>query len=248
MESFFNTSIDINTETDNLIYNIINSNNPEYVFFYCVIIIIFAFISTKFNYNTNILIGLIFACIIIYYFYTYKKYNILNDTQIQKEKFDQLYSRNKILSKYPKIVDFLFYIENFKSDNIQEYINLVAKFEDFCKLYEYCLLEYNLISSNYDTLVDTQIQILNSINCFIFSTDSIELENILVKQRISAENLTNELLNNLMKLYKRQIYYDGYNIGTKNLNNSKVMAYNFLYDVNYTGDFDRYNIGKLTYF
>ena len=37
------------------------------------------------------------------------------------------------------------------------------------------------------------------------------LQQILIKQKISAENLLDELLNNLFLLYKKKIYYDGYN-------------------------------------
>lgn len=248
MESFFNTSINTNIETDNIVYNVINSNSPTVVFFYITIIIIATFISTKLNYNTNILIGLVFASIIIYYFYTYRKYRILSETQIQKEKFNQLYSKNNILEKYPKIVDFLFFIENFKSENIQEYLRLVEKFEEFCKLYEFCLLDYNLISTNYSTLVDQKIKILNNINCFIFSTDYIELENILIKQRISAEKILDELLNNLVKLEKKNIYYDGYNVKTQKISDSNVLAYNILYDVNYRTKYDQFNMANLTFY
>jgi len=248
MESFFNKDIKTNIETDNILYNIINGNNPQYTFLYGIIIVIICFISTKIYYNYNILIGLIFCSLIIYYLYTFKKYNILTKTQINNEKFEKLYSENQILYKYPKIVDFLFYMENFKSNNIQEFNNLVLGFENFCELYEFCLIDFNLIFSSYKSLIDQKILILNIINNFTFSTLSIQYENILIKQKESAEILINDLLNNLVLLYKQKIYYDGYNVQTNNIPKTNILPFNILYDINYREHYDKYNIQDLIFF
>jgi len=248
MESFFNTNIDTNIETENLLYNVINSYDPKSIFMYGVIIVIITFISTKISYNYNILIGLIFCSLIIYYLYTFKKYNILTRTQINNEKFTQLYSKNQILSKYPKIVDFLFYMENFKSDNIQEFEKLILAFENFCKLYEYCLIDYNLILTSFNSLVDQKIKILTTINSFIFTTIPIEYENILIKQKDSAENLLNDLLNNLTLLYKKKIYYDGLNINSNLISTSNILPYNISYDSDYRQHYSNYNVSNLIFF
>jgi hypothetical protein len=248
MESFYKSYIDTNTETDNLVYNVVNSGSPEYLFAYCVIIVIVTFLSTKLTWNTNILIGLIFCSIIIYYIYTYRKKNILTENEIFKEKFSRLYTENQILSKYNQIVDFLFYMGNFKSNNIQQFENLVSLFENFCKVYEYCLLDNNLIFSSYQDLVDQKILILNTINSFIFTTLETEYQNILIKQKIAAEKILDKLLNNLILLKKKKIYYDGYNISTNNVNYSNVLAYNYLYQPDYRKGYDQYNISDLIYF
>lgn len=248
MESFFNTNIESNIETNNILYNIINSHEPKNIFLYGIIMIICIFISTKIIYNNNILIGIIFCSIIIYYIYTYKRYNTLTSIQIEKEKFDKLNTSNNILYKYPKIVDFLFYIENLKSNNYQEFSKLIELFENFCKLYEYCLINNQLISSNYKIFVDLKITILNTINNFIFTLDKTEYENIIIKQKISAENLIDELLNNLIILNKKKTYYDGYNVYSKQINTSNVLAYNIMYDSQYDGHYTQYNIGDLIFY
>ena len=245
MESFFNTNIETISETDNLLYNVINSQDPKQLFTYIVIIIIITFISIKISYSPNILIGLIFCSIIIYYLYTYRKYNTLTENQIFKEKFDIIYSKNQILSKYPKIVDFLYYIENLKSDNIQGFDDLIKSFENFCKLYEYCILNKNLIFQSYSTLVTYKIIILNIINNFIFVTKETEYENIIIKQKIAAEQILDELLNNIVILSKKKIYYDGYYTNTKNISYSNVLPYDILNDINYREHYDRYNINNL---
>jgi hypothetical protein len=245
MESYFNTTLEANKETDNLLYNIINSEDPQQIFMYGTIILIVTFISTKIIYNLNVLIGLIFCSLIIYYLYTYRKYNIISDNEKFKEKFNNLYTKNNILVKYPKIVDFLFYFENFKYKNIESYNELILSFENFCKIYEYCLIDYNLIFTNYQQLVDIKITILNQINNFIFIYENVKYENVLIKQKISAEKIINDLLNNLVILYKKKIYYDGYNNKTINIDYSNVLAYNILDEPNYRKHKEQYNPSNL---
>ena len=65
MESFYKSYINTNIETENPIYNIFNSADPESIFMYSLIIISITWISTKLIYDFNILIGLVFCSIII---------------------------------------------------------------------------------------------------------------------------------------------------------------------------------------
>ena len=245
MESLiFNKSEPI--ETNNLLYNIINFNEPKNIFLYGVIIIIGIFISTKISYNYNILIGLIFCSLIIYYQYTYFKYNILTREKIDKEKFDQLYSKNLILSKYTDIVDFLFYFENLKYNNIQHYEKLVQIFENFIRIYEYCLIDNTLIFKFYSSLVSQKIFLLSIINSFIFTCQEEEFENIIIKQKIEAEILLNKYLNLLAILYKKKIYYDGYTNSSNNILLSNVLPYNIVYETDYKYGNLQYNVANLT--
>lgn len=248
MESYFETTLKTNKETDNILYNIINSQDPKQIFLYAIIIIIVTFISTKIIYDSNILIGLIFCTLIIYYLYTYRKYNIITSEEKFNDKFNNLYTKNNILEKYPKIVDFLFYLENFKHKNIVGYNDIINSFENFCKIYEYCLIDYNLIFTNYQKLVDLKIIILNKINNFIFINKNSSYDDVIFKQKISAGIVINELLNNLVILYKKKLYYDGYNNGTINIDYSNVLPYNILYDTNYKKQTDKYNISDLIFY
>lgn len=248
MESFFFTTLKTNQETDNIIYNVINSGDPKQIFLYVSIIVIITFISTKIVYNSNVLIGLVFCSLIIYYLYTFRKYNILTDKEKFNEKFNSVNTKNNLLNKYPKIVDFLFYLENFKYKNISRYNEIITHFENFCKIYEYCLIDYNLIFTNYQKLIDLKISILNEINNFIFIYANQEYDNVLLKQKISTENILNELLNNLVILYKKKIYYDGYNNGTILIDQTKILPYNILDEPNYKKETAQYNQSNLVFF
>lgn len=248
MESYFETTIKPYKETDNVLYNVINSQDPQQIFLYASIIVIAIFISTKISYNTNILIGLVFCSLIILYLYTYRKYNILTDEEKFTSKFNSIDPTKNILIKYPKIIDFLFYFENFKHKNINGYNEIIRLFEEFCKIYEYCLIDYSFISSNYQKLIDYKIKILSSINSFIFIYSNANYDDILLKQKISAEKILNELLNNLVIFNKKKLYYDGYNNGTINIDYSNILPYNILNEPNYKPKTDIYNIGNLIFY
>lgn len=233
-------------ETDNLLYNIINSNEPKNIFMYLIIIIIGIYISINLTFNYNIFIGLIFCSLIIYYMYTYNKYNVLTREKIDKEKFNSLYSKNQILQKYPNIVDFLYYFENFKYNNLQQYEKLVNAFENFTRIYEYCILDNKLIFKLYSSLVSQKLNILYIINSFTFTAQQIDYEKIIIAQKTEAEKLINKFLNVLIVLYKKKIYYDGYNNNSNIINTSNVLPYNILYDSDYKYRDVNYNIANLT--
>jgi hypothetical protein len=245
MESLIFNKSEI-SETNNLLYNIINFNEPENIFLYGIIIVIGVFISNNLSYNYNILIGLIFCSLIIYYQYTYFKYNVITRNKINKEKFDQLYLPNQILNKYTDIVDFLFYFENFKSYNIQQYEKLTGAFENFIKMYEYCLIDNKLIFKFFTTLTAIKIFILSIINSFTFSTVQVDLEHVIILQKMEAEKLLDKYLNTLVILYKKKIYYNGYNNSSNNIRLSKVLPFNMLFESDYKYGDLQYNISNLT--
>jgi len=235
-------------KTNNIIYNIINNENANNIFIYFLIIIVFIFISMRINFNINIIIGLIFCIIIIYYFYTYNNINSLNKKQLNKEKFDILYTENNILEKYPKIVDLLYYMDNFNLISTIKFNNLKKTFENFCEIYENCIFNNNLIYNNYKKLIDLKITILSIINSYIFDTYGNPYQNILKKNRISAEFIIDEMLNTLILLYKKDIYNNGYNINKNNISYNNILPYNILYDSDYREHYDNLNMANLLFF
>lgn len=248
MESFFNTNIKPHVETDNIIYNIINIDEPQYLFLFFLITIGFIYISTKILYNINILIGIIFASIMIYYIYTDRKYNKRTDNQLKIEKFESIATKNRILAKYPDIVDFLYYFENYKKFSILKYQDLVSNFESFCQIYEYCLIDNKNIFTNYDILKDIKITICNIINSFIFNSYQIEYENIGIKHKIAAEELLDKMLNKLVLLYNKYNYYNGLNVNNNLISYEKVLPYNIAYDSNYREHYEPFNMANLLFF
>ena len=250
MESYLNNNKNIfkKKDTSNIIYNIIQDGEPQYIFNYFALLIIFIFVFSHININYNILVGLIFCSILIYYLYTYTENNVLATNEIKKEKFDSIYPTRNILKKYDKIIDLLYYMQSYKRNNIYKFNTLIEYFENFCSLYENCVLNNSLINKNFQKLVNFKIIILNHLNSFLFTTHSSKFENKLLKIRKSAENLLNELLNNLVILHKQLIYYNGYNINTNVIDYSSILPYNITDDNNNVITTNIYNKSNLITF
>lgn len=249
MESLFNKNIPTQIETENILYNITNSNDPKYFFLYLIVIVGFIFISTKVTFNINILIGLLFCSFVIYYLYTYKKYNILTLEQKDKQKFNTISAKNQILAKYPDIVDLLFYMRKFNMYSTNIYKSLIGEFETFCQIYEFCLIDYNLIFKNIDILTNEKIKILNIIDSFILMCASTQYYNTLYKTKKSAENILNKMINKLILLSKKKIYYDGWDTSKSSISsNLNIIPFNTLYSLDYKEHYDKYNIADLLNF
>ena len=214
-------------ETDNIIYNIINYQEPQTIFFYGILLIIFIFISAKIDFNYSILIGLIFYSIFIYYLYTNKKENYIDNFEKLTTKYELLNTNNNILKKYPNIIDFLYYMSEFKSTSPSIYLQIQALFANFILLYEACLQDINLINANYSTLEIIKNKILYTINSFTFNL----LSNIgtvkLYDMRKNVENMLNNFMNELLVLQKKDIYYNNYNTKTQIINTNIIMPSNY---------------------
>ena len=246
MKSFFNQE-PTGIKTDNIIYNIINTDDPKYIFLYGIVLVIFLFTFSKINFNINLLIGLLFASILIYYIYTYREYNVLGINQKKQEKFELIHPSSNILDKYPEIVDILFYMADYKNVSINIYLSITNDFEYFCKIYEYCIIDNNLIDSYFSTLVDTKLRILNNLNNFVFNTGENIYDNKLVEIRKSTEKTLNILLDNLILLNKQSKYYKGYNIKSTVINYNKILPSNIMNGISnlYRNDV---NISNLLFF
>lgn len=218
--------------TENTIYNILFKDNYKTVSIYILIIIIILYISSNVEYNINIIIGIIIIAFVIYNINFYTMHELQTDQEIKQDKFNSLYTRNKILKDQPKIVDILFYMLDYKKYSLLKYNNLIQQFEKFVKLYNDCLKDYTLIFDNYQILVDIKLTILVIMNSFVFSIISNILENKLIKIREISELVLNEYLNDLVIINKKIIYYNGYNINTKPINTTSIIPFNTFNDNN----------------
>jgi Ca2+/Na+ antiporter len=138
---------------------------------------------------------------IIYFFYEYQK-NKSNKEIILTSKNEKF--KNEIpliLRKYEDIINFLFYISDFKQYNYQVYNELIININDFLTLYE----DYQIVRKEQkklmkDVLFDTKHKILDGLSSFIFSfnnspdlreklNNSIEKLNIILNSYINKLNI-----------------------------------------------------------
>ena len=229
MDSLFKNNLVI-PETDNIFYNILNTENKQFLFMYFMIMIFAIFVSNNIKcdikYSINMVISILFGSIIIYYLYTHDKTNNLTQNTIIQKKFDVISSENNILEEYPEIINFLFDMNIFKNYNFKNYLKLVSEFEIFTKNYEYCIVDNNLINKYYSILLDNKINILETIDNFTHIIDSNVLYDLLQQNKQSAEKITNNMLKNINNLQKQNIYHNGYNINTKIIFSDNIKPFN----------------------
>lgn len=228
-------------KSNNLIYNILNYEEPNIIFNYGIILVIIIFIFIRIDFSFTLFIGLIFFSIIIMYINTNRSINVINEIQKKEEKFNLLFTENKILQSEPKIVDLFFYMLTIKEYNLNEFNKIITKTEIFITNYNSCLNDYSLIDSVYDNLLDLKVQILFDMNAFIFNEDNNYIEDKIINVKIKLEKTLNEYLDKIDEIQKKKLYYNGYNIKTKNLRTSNVLPYNFLnsFTINNTNNMSR---------
>jgi hypothetical protein len=215
-------------ETNNVLYNIINYQEPQTIFFYGFLLVIVIYASSKIEFNHSILIGLIFYSIFIYYLYTNKKVKNIDEFEKLNTKYNVINTSNNILKKYPNIIDFLYYMGEFKFCSTKIYLEIQDFFEQFIILYEACLQDISLINANYLTLMTLKNKILSYINFFTFNLLTNAETVKLYELRTTCQKMLNEFMKELLTLQQKDIYYNGHNIKTKPIDTSGVLPSNFL--------------------
>ena len=148
---------------------------------------------------------LISSLVFISYFY-FKFLNRENDKNIilgrkNNEPFQNMLP--SLLNKYDDIINFLFYINDFKQYNEQVYNDFLININDFFNLYE----SYNIVSPSQklllkDNLLDTKNKILDEYSSFIYSFNN---NPILLKKLDDSIQKLNTILNNYLNNLKIHI-------------------------------------------
>jgi hypothetical protein len=242
----FSNFLDEYVETENIAYNILNYQNPQTIFWYGIILIVFIFFSTKINFNYSLLIGLIFYAIFIYYLYTDKKVEYIDTFEKLNDKYSMLNTNNNILKKYPNIIDFLYYMTEFKESSPRIYLEIETLFENFILMYESCLQDINLINKNFLSLTTTKNKIMYTINFFTFNILSNSPTIKLYHMRKTVENMLNDFLEELLTIQKKDLYYNGYNTKTQLIESSNVLPVNYFdYQNQYVRNTKQYDVMNL---
>jgi len=156
----------------------------------------------------------IIVTVILFALYFYYKYNnrekeksiILR--QIEPEKFKN--ELPLIINKYDDIIDFLYYISDFKQYNEQVYHDFLINLNDFFTLYEdYQIVALNKKELMEDVLKDTKYKLLDGLSSFIYSFNNSP---ILREKLNNSINKLNDILNNyFLKLEININSIDAYN-------------------------------------
>ena len=221
-----------NKRSDFFLYNIINFEEPNIIFFYTVLLFFFIFLSIKINFTVSLLVSLIIYSVLIYYFYINRTENYLYETEKNKQKFDYINSNNNDLESFPKIVDLLFFFNDLKKYNIDLYNQIVDLFSQFTTMYTSCKTDYNLIDQLYRNMNFIRTKILITLNSLLFKLYSFQETNKIIKITENTKKLLNDMLDEIVLLYNKKLYYNGYNNSTSIIDSYYVIANNILSNTN----------------
>lgn len=226
----------------NILYNIINGETNQVLFFYGVALIIVILIFTNINFSFSLFIGLIFYSILITYNHTYNE----NTKLTEKYKITEKSKSVDVSVENKDIVDFLFYLESYKQFSTEIYNNIVTLLKNFIQLYNNCIIDKKLINDYYSVLVNLKLIILYSLESFNLNGANLKELNT---NKLEIEKILNEYLENLLLLNKKDIYYNGYDTGTKILTTDNVLEANrFDYQNEYTRGIKSFDIQNLQTF
>lgn len=215
------------SKTDNILYNIINFEEPQQIFYYFIFFIIFLVVFTNIDFSITLFIGIIFFSILIYYFYTDRKINNIDATKKINTKFETFSDdENNIIKEYPDIIDFIFYFSTFKEYNIDTFNDIVNLFDNFVFLYNSILIDKSLSSSLFKSITLIKYSIINKIESFNLNTDNFILSKQIQKNRLRAEELLNKYLDNILLIHKKNLYYNGYNNKSQIITSNNIIEYN----------------------
>lgn len=212
----------------NTIYNIINYEDSQMLFNYIIIFVVFILLFKTLEFNMMILVGLFFASIIVYYWYTYRIMNNLTKDDITNDKFEIVNPNSYILKTYPDFVDFLFYIEDFKKFDISNYNKLVELFQNFSKLNNACTIDNNFIDDYYNTMNNIKYNIVDCLGKYNYTTNSSTFSNKINNSQTQIETILNNYMDKLITIQKNKIKKNGYNNKTKILDTTNILPYNYL--------------------
>ena len=114
-------------------------------------------------------------------------------------------------------MDFLFYLKPYESYNESLYLKITQLLNQFLILYENCIIKNELINDYYMTLFNLKIQLLNRIeNLSLMGAENLE------EIKDNLQIILNKKLEELQLIHDKYIYYNGYDINTKNINSKQL--------------------------
>ena len=231
------------SKTDNILYNIINFEEPQQIFIYFIYLIIFLFVFTNIDFSITLFIGIIFFSILIYYFYTNRNKNYIDSEQKLNAKYETFKTDNNIsIKEYPDIVDFIFYLSTFKKYNINTFNDIVNLLENFVFLYNSINIDKTLANSLFKSMKIIKFYIIDKIETFNFTTTNNILTEQTTKNRKRVEELLDGYLDKVLLIYKKNLYYNGYNNQTIIIDSGNVIEYNLLETNHEIGKVNYYNL------
>jgi len=172
-----------------------NKNITEMITIFIVIYVVLYIL------NVNLLLIVAFLVFGSYFYYKYLNREKEKDLILKNSHHVEKYKNElpSVIDKHDKIINFLFYISDFKQYNESVYASLLVNLNDFLTLVE----DYKVIHPNQhklmeDVLFDTKSSILEGLGSFIYSFNNSPALRMKLDDSIKKLNII--LLNYLIDL------------------------------------------------
>ena len=208
------------------------------LFWYIIIFFLVLYVISHYEIKLNILFGFIISSLLITYLYlNFTENKEKHDERINTEK-SLIIPKSKELDKYEEIVDFLFSIQDFYTNNSLAYEDLIMYLDNFFISYREVMNNNEMAGINYSNMVDQKNNSLNTLQSIIFN---MLPNNSRDKKLNDAVNKLDSLLNVYLKkvhyINEKYIYDNGFNVKTKLLDTSNIVPFNKIF-VNEHSTFD----------
>lgn len=119
----------------NNIFNYVNSINNDELFIYLLLIAAIVFVSSTITFNSSVIIGLILACIVIYFLRERKialgdNFEMEHETKLEHD----IFSTTKNMHIDASIIDLLFSIKEYKNYNPEVFMLLTKHIDNLLRI------------------------------------------------------------------------------------------------------------------
>lgn len=189
----------------------------------------------------NIGLSTIFAFVLSYYVYIHLINSSKNTSEkkekILKDKIKQLRPKTEIIEKYEDLVNFLFSIQDLYVYNPPAYEEVVNSIKNFLIVYEETIKVPDFASKNYSVAEMKMHNAINSLHSILLNANgNRNLDNKINKSFRILHKILKKYLDEIELIIKKDIKYNGYNVGTLVLDSNRLKPYNYSEFSKYTFD------------
>lgn len=199
------------------------------LFFYVIIFIVIMFLFSGVAIGLNIVFGTLVASVVLYFLYTNYCYDEDEREEIILSQNNLILPDPELARGYENVVRYLFSIQNFYSHNSSAYTEMINGFRNFFRIYEDTYIIPRYAGRNYEMMVDQKRISMNALHSILHNmqiryhdqyTDKLE------RAITAIEHVLQEYLDKVEYMHKLHIHEDNYNIETKLIDKSGVLARN----------------------
>lgn len=119
--------------------------------------------------NANIIMGILFAIMLLIYFNYYDKKEKEKDDNLYNDKKNMVRPSVDDISEYENIVNFLFDYQELYELSPANYEGVVGSLKDFVKIYENSVVSDDNLETNYESMNVLKKHAMNSLQNIIYS-------------------------------------------------------------------------------